>query len=163
MAMLVFSAPSAPAAAQKTAPVTPVAPYAAPAFSYNHADVTLPFDASRHRLTILHFWATWCVPCLEEIPQLDAVSKTYHDRGLQVVPLSLDDHAKKVDAFYAKHNITHLAVDLDSGNAAFAAVKARGLPYTLFVNQQGQVIATGEGPVDWQSEATLDFIEQQLR
>lgn len=153
-----------PVAAQDAiAPITAVAPpKALPAFDYSQPEGKRPFDAGRHRLTILHFWATWCVPCVAELPEVDAVSGAYGSKGVQVIALSLDGDAGPVKTFYADKRISHLPVALDAMNTAFSAVGVRGLPATLFVNAKGQVIARADGPLDWKAKETKDFIEKQL-
>lgn len=122
-------------------------------------------DPDGYALTAVHFWATWCVPCVEELPEVDAVFTQYAPKGLQVVPLSLDGeaHRKKIEQFYANHRIKALFPYIDIDMAAFRAAMVRGLPTTLFLDKDGHEIARAEGVLDWGNQATRDFIESHLK
>lgn len=139
---------AAPAFALET--VAP--PRALPAFAYREeSGAERPFSADSP-LTILHFWATWCVPCVAELPQLDAFAAA--NPRMRVLALSLDGDAKKVREFYAANGIRNLPVLLDRGNAAFRAARAGGIPASVFVNAKGEVVARADGAVEW-GEKTL--------
>ncbi len=116
-------------------------------------------ETSGHALTAVHFWATWCVPCVSELPELDAAAATYKDIDFQVVAISLDIDMVKVKLFFDEKGIRTLAPLLDKNSAAFLTAKLRGLPGTLFFNKEGELIARADGPVDWKSAATITFIE----
>lgn len=124
-------------------------------------DVLKPRGA---RLTALHFWSTWCVPCLAELPEIDETQKAYEARGFRVVALSLDsaEAVQKVVDFFAEHRITTLKPYIDKDLKAFQSVKGRGLPTTIFIDESGMEIARSEGAVDWKDKANLDFIEMWL-
>ncbi len=115
-----------------------------------------------HRLTAVHFWAIWCVPCLAELPELDATAAAYKDKGFHVVALSLDTDIRKVESFFTGKAITTLQPLIDANNAAFLAAKLRGLPGTLFFNADGELIARADGPLDWRAKATQDFITARI-
>ncbi len=117
-------------------------------------------DFSKNRLTALHFWATWCSPCVEEFPQVSRIQEKYQNRGFQVIALSLDTQKEQVKKFFAEENIRNLAPLFDGGNSQ--ALKIRGLPTTIFVNSSGEAIARIDGAVDWQSEKINRFIERNL-
>ncbi|MFO0389801.1 MAG: TlpA family protein disulfide reductase [Alphaproteobacteria bacterium] len=129
----------------------------------DYADVsgtihTLKPDTSS--LAILHLWATWCVPCIEELPILDSVANAYKDKGVAVITLSLDGkNARKVTDFYTTHNIRTLPAYFDYQMKAFRALKFKGLPATVFI-KNGREIARIDGPADWKSaevKALLDI------
>jgi thiol-disulfide isomerase/thioredoxin len=114
----------------------------------------------KNRLTVLHLWATWCVPCIEEIPVLDGVAAAYKDKDVVVITLSLDGkNAQKVQDFYTKHTIKNLPVYLDYQMKAFRALKFKGLPATIFI-KNGSEIARADGPVDWKSDEVKRLLEQ---
>ena len=115
-------------------------------------------------LTIVHFWATWCVPCALELPQVDAIQGAYADKGVKIIAISLDgdNNMAKVKQFFAEHKITHLTPYLDIGTAAFRASKAPGLPTSYFLDTKGMKIAVAEGLMDWHNPASTKFIESHL-
>lgn len=119
-------------------------------------------DGAGHRLTAVHFWATWCVPCLKELPEVDATAAAYKDKGLRVIAIAIENDAAKVRKFYGDKGIRHLAVALDGANMAFRAAKLKGLPGTVFLNEKGEEIARADGPLDWKAKETITFLDQEL-
>ena len=106
------------------------------------------------RVVLLNFWATWCPPCVEEMPALDALQDRLGGQGLQVVGVAIDP-AEAVRAFAAEHGIDYplLAGTRDAFGIARAYGNARGtLPYTVVIDRDGIVRATHLGPLT-QSEA----------
>lgn len=142
-------------------PITPSAPALLPAIRYFDAEGEQEFKPQA-KLTVLHFWATWCVPCLKELPALAAARDAYEARGLAVLPLAMDGaEREKIDAFYAAQSIG-LPYFSDHKMAAAAPLKVSGLPASVFVNARGEEIARAVGPLDWNAPTTRAFIEEQL-
>ena len=117
------------------------------------------------KLTIVHFWATWCEACVGEYPQLSDIRKRFADRGLKVVTITMDGlkNTKNVREFYEKYHVGDLPPYFDTGTNAFRQAKTRGLPTSFFIDANGMKIAISEGPLNWQSKDALGFIEFHLR
>lgn len=99
------------------------------------------------RVILLNFWATWCPPCLEEIPALDALHRELGDGGLSVVGVALED-AEPVRAFADEHDVGYPL--LVGGREAFdiAAEYGNGrgtLPYSVVIDRTGTIRATHQG------------------
>lgn len=128
----------------------------------DYADETLApvkFAPQDSKLTIVHFWATWCVPCLEELPILDQFVAKHKDSPVAFIPLALDGkNVAKVRAFYDDNGIKHMPLYMDASMKSFRATKASGLPTTLFFDQDGKEVARAEGPADWESNAISRFV-----
>jgi thiol-disulfide isomerase/thioredoxin len=106
---------------------------------------------------VLNLWATWCVPCVAELPSLAALAAKLS--GVVVLPLSTDrGGAPVVQKFYASHGIAGLGVWLDPKGAAAEALHARGLPTTLLIDRQGRERARLEGGADWASAEAVAAI-----
>jgi thiol-disulfide isomerase/thioredoxin len=106
------------------------------------------------KAVVLNLWATWCVPCVAELPSLAALAAKRPD--IVVLPLSTDrGGASVVRAFYEHHGIAGLGVWLDPKGAAVEALHARGLPTTLIIDRQGRERARLEGGADWASDAVV--------
>ncbi len=121
-------------------------------------------NSSKNKLTALHFWATWCPPCVKELPQINAVQKEYADKGLEIIALSLDGkNVDKVQKFFVENNISSLKLWFDSSMSASNELKIKGLPTTIFINSKGEEIARAEGDLDWKSKETMDFIKDKLK
>jgi len=107
---------------------------------------------------LVNFWASWCVPCREEMPALDEIAGEYNSDKFQVVPINLDIGAgglEKAEAFLAEGQFEHLPLYADNTFAAFDRLKqqavAMGLPATLLLDPEGCELAVLQGPAEWQS------------
>lgn len=138
---------AAPAGLGTIKPVSP--PKVPPAVTLVNADGrTAGLAAWRGRKLVLNFWATWCIPCVREMPSLQALAKA--TPGLAVVPVSADaGGARVVRKFYAEHGITALPVWLDPDGKAGAAMGIPGLPTTFLIGADGDVRGMVEGGADW--------------
>ena len=106
-------------------------------------------------------WATWCVPCVAELPALAALARRLRGEGILVLPASSDrGGAAAVEAFYRGHAIEGLPVWLDPKGAAAQAWGARGIPTTLIIDRAGRERARAEGALDWASEAAVAEIKR---
>jgi thiol-disulfide isomerase/thioredoxin len=102
----------------------------------------------RGKPVVLNFWATWCVPCVAELPELDRLAAT--DSGLVVLAVSADRGGAPVVApFLAAHRITHATILLDPGNDTVHALGVVGFPTTLLIDAAGHLRGTLEGPASW--------------
>ncbi|MEF8834354.1 MAG: TlpA disulfide reductase family protein [Halofilum sp. (in: g-proteobacteria)] len=114
------------------------------------------------RVVLLNFWATWCPPCLEEIPALDALHGELGDEGLSVVGVALED-AEPVRAFAAEHDVGYPL--LVGGREAFdiAAEYGNGrgtLPYSVVIDRSGTIRATHQGALT--REEARELVEPWL-
>ncbi len=103
-------------------------------------------SAFRGTPLVLNFWATWCGPCVLELPALDRLAAS----GIVVVAASTDHGgAGVVKPFLTKHGIEHVQVVLDPGNESTHAAGVAGFPTTLIIDAQGRLRGRLEGPADW--------------
>lgn len=111
-------------------------------------DLTL--DRFRGRIVVLNVWATWCPPCREEMPSLDALAGGMRGEGVEVVALSTDrGGAERVRAFYAEEGIEDLPVYVDAPNRFAREAAILGLPVTMILDREGREIARLTGDADW--------------
>lgn len=141
----------------------PSAPKTIEPFGYTDAEGKgYTVDAHKGKVVIVHFWAKWCPPCIEELPLMqDALTKLDAGDDLVVLPLSLDRTVEVVQTFYAENDIT-LPLYMDEKSRAMRALGIRGLPSTVILDGEGREIARRAGVVDWQSEAVIGVIEDAL-
>lgn len=137
-------------------------PVPAPSISFVAA------DGAEHHLAefagygmVINLWATWCAPCVAEMPSLAVLSKTLAPDDIAVLPLSSDrGGAAAVQAFYQQHGITGLPVLLDPQGAAAHACKVRGIPTSLIIDRQGRERARLEGGADWSPPAAAALVRK---
>jgi thiol-disulfide isomerase/thioredoxin len=100
------------------------------------------------RTTLVNLWATWCAPCLKEMPDLQRFADEQGDNGVQVTGIALDD-AQAVRTFLRQHHIAY-PVLVDAAGPADAGVRlgnpAGVLPYSVLVSADGRVLKTRIGP-----------------
>ena len=138
-----------PALAENIAdPTKPVADAAAgaasepaPALSLNLLNGgVLALNSLQGKVVVVDFWATWCVPCLSEIPMFNQLKKDYQPRGVEVIAISLDEEgAVKVKPFLKAHPMSYTQTVGDEGTAAAFKVDSSTLPVTLLIDKQGRI------------------------
>ena len=120
----------------------------APGFSLTDLDGK-PLDLAGYRgkVVLLDFWATWCAPCREEIPQFIALQDKYRGQGLQVIGISMDDGPKPVREFYHELKMNYpVAVGTEQVAEAYGGVLA--LPVTFLIDRRGRLAAKYTGAVE---------------
>ena len=112
------------------------------------------------RLVLLNFWATWCAPCVEEMPSLDRLQGLRGD-VLEVVAVSVDHgEPETIDRFFDRLGIGHLAVYQDRGGALSRAFDVRAYPSTFLIDRNGQVIAALPGmAAEWDAPEALALLD----
>lgn len=108
------------------------------------------------RSVLLNLWATWCVPCREEMPALDALEKAEGNDRFEVVAVNIDTGGdEKPRAFLSETGVSALKPYRDSSMGIFNALKreglAFGLPVTLLIDDQGCLLSAMNGPASWDS------------
>lgn len=120
-----------------------------------------PLAQWKGKVLVVNFWATWCVPCREEMPEFVKAQRDFGDRGVQFVGIAIDQ-PDKVDAFAAELHLNYPA--LIGGFGAIELSKVMGnrlgaLPFTVIVDRAGRVSHTQLGPMQ---ESNLRSILAQL-
>lgn len=117
----------------------------------------------RGKVVLVNFWATWCPPCVVEMPALDALQAQLGSDDFEVVAISMDRAMEDAEAFYTERGLEHLALYFDPNmNMGFAA-GARGLPLSVLYDRQGQEIGRLDGDADWASPEAIALIEAAIR
>lgn len=120
-------------------------------------DVTL--DSLRGKMVVLNFWATWCAPCREEMPSLNALQKAHGSDTFEVVALATGRNAPAaIDRFFAEQDIDALTGYRDPDMALAREMAVLGLPVTVILNPDGQEIARLTGDADWFGPEALDSL-----
>ena len=122
-----------------------------PAFKFLDGDGNyLTLADFRGKIVALQFWATWCFPCREELPTVDALQGELGGADFTFIPLSVDrDGSDLVRQYYADNGIVNLSVYIDEGMNAARAMLVNGIPYTILLNREGMEIARVLGDRNW--------------
>lgn len=111
------------------------------------------------KVLLINFWATWCAPCIREIPSIARLHAKKNGQNFRVLPISTD--AKGADAplkFLKKINQTDLPIYVDSKMVLARAMGVNVLPTSLLVDRRGNVIGSIVGAVEWDSAEALALI-----
>ena len=104
------------------------------------------------KVVLVNFWAAWCTPCADEVPQFIALQEKYQNQGLQIIGVSIDDSDSELRDFYQRYKINYPVIPGDQNTAqAFGGIL--GLPTTLVINRDGFVEVKHVGATDF---ATLE-------
>ena len=112
----------------------------------------------RDKPVLLNLWATWCAPCVKEMPTLDALAAREGER-LQVVTVSQDFEPAKVAPFFAEKKFRKLQPFIDS-ETAFSTQMGLNLPATILYDSQGREVWRMLGENDWAGEAAAKLIAE---
>ncbi|NND89248.1 MAG: TlpA family protein disulfide reductase [Granulosicoccus sp.] len=132
-----------------------------PVFSLQAMDDSLwQADSLRGKPWVINFWATWCPPCIEEIPSMNAAWQSLQGQGVGMLAINAGEGRQAVEIFLEKLSIdfpTLLGVADSLPNWS-----VRALPTTLVVDAQGRVVYEALGPREWDDEALLHRILELL-
>ena len=104
---------------------------------------------------LVDFWATWCAPCLEEMPSFEALYRRYRSQGVTVLAVSLDKgDISKVKGFVDTNNLT-FPVLIDSDGVAEKLYPSFTIPFTYVIDKEGRVAARVDGAKNWASDETF--------
>ncbi len=118
----------------------------------------------RGKVVLLNFWATWCVPCVTEMPALDRLQAALGAAGLEVVALSQDrDGVPAVVRFYEKYDFGNLAIYVDPKAAVATGLKIGVLPTTLLIDREGRLVGQLVGAAEWDAPEAQALIRHYLR
>ena len=114
------------------------------------------------RVLVLNFWATWCGPCVDEMPSLERLHRALAPQGLFVAAVATDESTAAVLAFVRRHGLT-LPVLHDRGGRDVARLYGvAGYPETVIVGRDGRVAFRARGPAQWDRPEALDYFRSLM-
>jgi len=156
------SAPDSPFARDFSL-LTPAVP--APRTAFTGMDgARLRLDDFKGSVVLLNFWATWCAPCVREMPSLDRLQARLRPEGLRVLAVSIDRGGAAVVAPFAeKLGLKHLELYLDPKSELSRAFALGGVPSTFLIGAGGRVVRAMVGPAEWDSEEAVALFRHYLK
>jgi thiol-disulfide isomerase/thioredoxin len=111
------------------------------------------------KVVLLNLWATWCAPCIEELPSLDRLQAELGGDRFQVVAVSVDRRgAEAVRPFFEKLGITHLPIYVEPKNQLVQTLGVQALPSTIVIGPHGVMVGNIIGSVEWDAPEALDLL-----
>lgn len=121
------------------------------------------FEDFDGKTIILAFWATWCAPCIKELPELDILKKDFRKLPIEIIALSEDFQGPQlVKEFYQNNDIKHLDIFHDYGNSLFRALNVSGLPTTFIIDPDGIIQLVIEGGIRWNQEEMRNMLLEYI-
>ena len=112
----------------------------------------------RDKVLVVNYWASWCAPCVEEIPAFSRLQRQYAAQGVQFVGIGID-HPENMQAFVKATPISYPLLVADPAASQMPGLQIKGLPYTLVIGPDGRVQGSRLGRLD---ESRLNSILQRL-
>ena len=126
-------------------------------------DAEHPLEDWRGRWLVLNFWATWCPPCRDEMPALDALEGDLGGDGFAVLPVATGRNPlPAIRRFYAEAGLDHLPILRDPRQRLASEMGVFGLPVTVLVDPGGHEVARLTGDADWNGPAARRILEAMM-
>lgn len=122
----------------------------------------LRLAALRGRPVLLNFWATWCLPCREEMPSLQALHEAYASRGLALIAIASDEGGAAVVAPFLQAQRLTLPVLLDPQSVVGTQLQLPGIPATYLLDKHGRIAGFAKGARNWHTPSIHHLIDQLL-
>ena len=144
-------------------PIEPPEQIASPNFQ-DKMGQPVNLDSFKGKVVVVNFWATWCPPCIAEMPALDKLQSELGGKDFTVIAISTDrDGIKKSAPFYRRAGIKNLALYNDKRGSLLDAFGAKNLPITLVLDREGRVVGRIEGAANWDSTEAKALIAHYLK
>lgn len=140
-------------------------PEAAPTVAFSDGEGTAMTLADfEGQGVVVNLWATWCGPCVHEMPSLNRLQAAVADDGIRVVAVSSDrEGMAKVGPFLAEHGLDRLEPYLDPKGEFTRSLNGRSLPSTYILNPEGQIVARYVGPAEWDAPELVEAVRELAR
>jgi peroxiredoxin len=148
----------------------PVSPYEidkldkqkAPEFSLKDLNGrTVTLASLKGKVVLLNFWATWCPPCISEMPKFNKLYKEMKGRGLEIVAISADRSESYVKDFISKNSL-EFKVLYDADRSVVKSYKVFSMPTTFLIDKNGIIIEKFFGEYEWTDQEIKQKIEKLL-
>ena len=115
----------------------------------------------KNSLVLINFWATWCVPCRDEMPSLNALQKNKDFENLKILPINIGrENLEKSKNFFKELNIDNLEIYYGEDIKLAKQFLLRGLPTTIFINKDGKEFARVIGSIDFENEKMIKWLKK---
>lgn len=113
----------------------------------------------RGKYVFLNFWATWCFPCRMEMPSMEKLYQKFKSSPFQMVAVSLDRQGEKIVRPFVNDQGFNFMILLDESNSTVDTYGVSGIPSTLIISPEGNIIDRLNGATDWSKDEVFDYFQ----
>ena len=114
------------------------------------------------KVVLVNFWASWCIPCVMEMPGMQRLADTLKDQPFEILAVNVADTENRIHEFIKRMDL-HLTVLMDHDGKTFKAWQGKVLPASFLLDRSGRIRYRVIGPLEWDSDAAVAIIEQLLQ
>jgi peroxiredoxin len=122
----------------------------------------IQLSAYRGKVVVLNFWATWCPPCVEEMPSLNRLQETFGSQGVVVLAVSVDEDEQALRRFVAERQL-RMVVARDPSRGVSARYQTFQFPETYILDRDGRLERKIVGAADWSDPRLTSFFKEAIR
>jgi cytochrome c biogenesis protein CcmG, thiol:disulfide interchange protein DsbE len=122
---------------------------------------TVSITDFRGKIVVLNLWASWCVPCVDEIPSLKQFAARYQDKGVVVIGVSRDEDPVAYKEFLAKYQVNFLTLR-NASNSVGELYGTYQIPETYIISRDGHLLNKIIGAADWNGQQMLSYMDSLL-
>lgn len=122
----------------------------------------VPLSTYGGRTLLINFWASWCAPCIREMPSIDALRRRIDGSNIEILMISVDDELDDIRAFTEKYEVES-PVFLRAWNRQEPPFRSALLPRTYVVSKKGHVVYEHKGAADWDSDGVASDLQELAR
>jgi DsbE subfamily thiol:disulfide oxidoreductase len=130
-------------------------------FLPDHAGKKTTLKDFRGKVVLLNFWASWCIPCREEMPAMERLYQQYKNKGFAIVAVDVKDNRKDALAFLKELKISY-PIMVDADGEVGLLYGAWGLPTTYLIGPKGEGLARVWGPAVWDSQGAKQLVQDLI-
>ena len=116
----------------------------------------------QNKFILLNFWATWCVPCLKELPDMERLHQKLSKEGLVILAVAMGEDKQKVKKFLKKHNL-HFPIMADPEMEISELYGVKNLPTTFLIDRDRVIIGRALGPREWSNPDLVEFFRKKIK
>ena len=116
----------------------------------------------RGKVVLVNFWASWCVPCVTEMPGMQRLQQALEDQPFEILAINVSESENRIREFVKRMDL-HLTILMDPNGKAFKAWQGKVLPASFLLDRSGRIRYRIIGPLEWDSNDTGKIIEQLIQ
>lgn len=116
----------------------------------------------RGKVVFVNFWATWCIPCLREMPAMERLNRKMKGRPFKMLAVNMQEDKEIIARYSKKHGLTFDMV-LDTNGEIAGNYAADKLPLTYLLNKNGDIVKRAVGPREWDSQQAIDLLLKMMQ